>query len=94
MAQAKLDANQIRDTYDLVCLHGTVKDAANAAGFRYTTFASRWKVALAWAESEGLPVPSLTGRMVAPTPKPFEVGALPSELPRQRPSWSARWSSC
>jgi hypothetical protein len=81
VAQAPLTTDQIRDIYDLVCHHGTLQQAAAAAGLKYTTFQSRWKTAVAWAEREGLAVPTLTGRLVEPTPKPFEVGALPNELP-------------
>jgi hypothetical protein len=81
VAQAPLTDEQLREIYDLVRQHGSGRAASEAMGLSYTTFQSRWYRAREWAEGQGLPELTLPGRTVTPTPKPFEIDALPDELP-------------
>lgn len=82
MPQAPLSRAAMREVFDLVTRHGSVQQAARAAGMNTSTFESRWRKTKQLAEAEGWEnIPSFAPKPISEASQPFEVDDLPSELP-------------
>jgi predicted phosphodiesterase len=72
VAQAPLGADRLRETYEAVQRHGSVKLAAASLGINEASFRSRWSRAKTWAQKQGLPQAEL-----AASPLPSRSERLP-----------------